>query len=718
MMNSLSAPKIQYATGIDVVLGALQSLLPPERVSVADYAARNRWLANSGGGYVGLWSHTQAPFLTEPMDVLTSPDFLSCAIVGPGQCGKSEIPQNWLLQSACTDPGDMLWYSATEFLVSSFVKTRINPMIEMHDGLRDRLGKSSAENSLSFKRFGSMGVQFLPGTHSTMISKSAPRIVGDEWDAICQAVGDAKTLLDVRRQTFGNDSMLLAMSHPDLARDLDERGWTDGIMAMFRDSDRRLWFWECPECGAFSSPNPTAARVMTLHYDVEAPIDEIADMTRLVCPVNGCLIEDHQRRAMNLTGRWVGKGQSIDEQGIVTGELIRRDTAGFWIVGIMSPFILGGIGALASRRVQAERDFEVTGENTSLKQVMIKQWGIPLERRRRVGEIDANAIADRAEPSLNLGEVPNGVRFITCGIDVQPNRFEILTRGWGIRGESWIVDFRRVEADTSVSPSAWDDLIEFALGTQWPLADGSGRFMRARLAGFDSAGAPGVTQQAYDAWRRARSRRVARNLGKLDGRDCWTLMPLKGASGPQAARLQVVYPDSARKDRTAGAFGQVPLGVFNPNLFKDDLGGQLDRIEAGAWAVHIPAALRSASSPHAWFEQLVAERRLANGTWRKISPNARNEAIDLMVANHVLAFLTGINRIDWARPPVWAAEWDINSNVGVIAPPAPASDEVAAVAPAAASNSPGVRPEPYNPAARRAAFGQVRVIDSVPMRGH
>lgn len=714
-MNSPSAPKIHYATGHDVVLSALQSLLPPERVSVSEYAGRERWLANEGGGYVGRWSHTEAPYLTGPMDVLTSDEFLSCAIVGPGQCGKSEIPQNWLLQSVCTDPGDMLWYSATEFLISSFVKTRINPMIEMHAGLNDRLGRASSENSLSFKRFGSMGVQFLPGTNSTMISKSAPRIVGDEWDAICMAVGDAKTLLDVRRQTFGNQSMLLAMSHPDLARDIEERGWTEGIMAMFRDSDRRLWWWQCPSCGAYSSPNPTAPRVMALHYDPEAPIDEIADMTRLVCPVNGCLIEDHQRRAMNLTGKWVGKGQSIDEAGEITGDLIRRETAGFWIVGLMSPFILGGIGRLAASRVQAERDLEVTGEDKSLKQVMIKQWGIPLERRRRVGELDANAIADRAETNLPLGIVANGVRFITTSIDVQSNRFEMLTRGWGVRGESWIIDFRRIEADTAISPSAWDDLIAFALNTYWPLADGSGRGMKARLAGFDSAGAPGVTQQAYDAWRRARSTRAARNLGRLDGRDCWSLMPLKGASGPQAVRLQVVYPDAARKDRAAAAFGQVPLGVFNPNLFKDDLGGQLDRAEPGPWAVHFPSALRSTAQPHAWFEQLVAERRLGNGIWRKVTPNARNEALDLMVGSHVLAFLTGINRIDWARPPVWAAEWDQNTNVGSLTDPTNASGEAAALAPAARTGSPDARPGLPNAAMRRAS--DIRVIDSVPMRG-
>ena len=149
--------------------------------------------------------------------------------------------------------------------------------------------------------------------------QSEGAIIADEIDNY-QFLGDVKTLLDVRRQTFGRQSKLFALSHPDQAKGLDpSRDWTGGIMSIYADSDRRVWYWPCPHCGAFSSPVPTAGRVMTLAYPdaAEATLDEVEAGAHLLCPVNGCVIEDSHRRDMNLRGVWIGEGQEIAEDGTV-----------------------------------------------------------------------------------------------------------------------------------------------------------------------------------------------------------------------------------------------------------------------------------------------------------------------------------------------------------------------------------------------------------------
>lgn len=687
-----SLPDLRFADARGAVLDALTGFLPADRVSVADHAAAHRWLDNRGGGFVGQWSHAEAPYLREPMEALTSRDHLTVAVVGPGRCGKTAIAENWLLQSVETDPADMLWYEPTDDAVESYVKRVIAPMIDLHGGLRNRLGA----NSLHFKRFGAMAAEFLAANYVNLLGKSAPRIVIDEVDACPDRLGDVYQLADVRRQTYGQDSMVLAVSHPDRATGTDPAAWHAGIMRLYAQSDRRAWWWPCPDCNGWSSPCPNAARVMTLSYPADAPIDEIAEATRLLCPICGALIEDRWRRPMNQEGVWIGTGQEIDQDGVITGTLARRDTAGFWIVGAMSLFILGGIGALARERVAAEREAQATGDEQGLRDVMAKRWGIPAPARRRIGALDAEAIADRAEADLVLGTVPDGVRFLTAAIDIQANRFEVLVRGWGVRGESWVVDAIRRAAEPSTDPEAWDTLLADLMARAWPLGDESGRGMRLRALGYDSGGEAGVTLQAYDAWRRARARGAARMLGRVAGRDAWALLPLKGLGGPNAARLSVVYPDSARKDRRAGARGQIPLGQYNANTFKDDLATQLARIEPGPWAVHVPASLRAAAPPHAWFEQLCAESRRADGRWEK-RPGARNEAMDLMVMTHVLAHLHGIARIDWDRAPAWAAPWDRNPAVVALDAPAPAAPKGARTAPA-----PGITaPAAYNPAARR-----------------
>ena len=691
------------------------TFLPPDPISVADYAAQHRFLSNEGGGFVGRWDHTVAPYLLEPHQTLRGSQHLTTCIVGPGQCGKTEIAQNWLLHSVATDPADFLWYMQTDPGLEAFVKGRINPMIDAHPMMHEALGSRATDDSLHFKMFRGMRAEFLAAVMSNLINKSAPRIVADEWDAYPDNLGDPKPLFDVRRQTFQRDSMLLAMSHCDKATGMDpNKDWGKGILSLYADSDRRTWWWECPHCRAYSSPNPTASRVMALEFPRDATLDEIQDSARLICPVNTCEIEDHHRRAMNLTGRWIGLGQEMDEEGTVTGELIHRDTAGFWIVGVMSPFILGGIGGLARALVKAERDAEMSGDYSGVKQVTVKQIGAPYVPARDIGSIDAETLAGRAEAHLALGAVPPGVRFLTAGVDVQANRFEWLIRGWGIGGESWVIDVRRVSADPAVSALDWDALFVALAECSYPLVDENGvldgRRMKLRAIAFDTGGAPGVTRQAYDAWRRGRLAKRVRLLGSFDGRHGWNLIPCKGRGNIDAPQLQTVYPDTQRKDRRAGAGGQVPLGQFSANKFKDDLAGQLQIAAPAPWYVHFPEGLtgnfgappehRRPVAPHVWFEQLTAETRQPNGTWEKTSP--RNEALDLMVLTHVAAHLHGLAKMNWERPPAWAGEWSRNPLV-IAAGAKPVAPEPARPAAAGlpAPNAPPATP----PAPRKTAGG-------------
>jgi phage terminase large subunit GpA-like protein len=559
------------------------------------------------------------------------------------------------------DPGDLLWYMQTEPSLDSYVKRRIEPMIAAHKPVKQKLGTRPIDNSLHFKRFTSMSAEFLTATSANLINKSAPRIVADEIDAYPAELGDVLNLLNVRRQTFGRESKVLGISHPDRAGGLDARRWNDGIMAWYAQSDRRTWWAPCPHCGQHASFAPTDSRHFALDYPIEAPLDVIEAEARLICPANGCRIADDERRGMNLRGAWVGLGQAIDEDGQVAGALLPRAIAGFWITGTMSPFAFGGLGGLAAARVKAQRAWEATGDDASLRQVLVKQWGLPYDGPKAIGSIDATALADRSE-AFPLGQVPEGVRFLTAFLDVQDNRFELLVRGFGIDGESWIVDFRRIEATPAISAEDWDRAIALAIEAEYPLADGSGRIMRVRGASFDSGGAPGVTEQAYGAWLRWKKKRVVRRLGNVAGRDIWSLLPAKGQGGANAPKLLVSYPDTARKDRRAAARGEVPIAFFNANVFKDALAAQLGQALPGRLYVHVPDALRSPEPPHVWFEQLVAERRKPNGTWEKLTP--RNEALDLMVGTHMVAHLHGLARLDWVRPPAWAAPWEMNSSVG------------------------------------------------------
>lgn len=700
------AAEIRHADAGALILDIFRSaILPAARIDVADFAIEHRYLTNDGGGYVGRWSHDQVPYLVKPMRSLTNRLYDTVAVVGPGQSAKTTIAENWFLQMVANAPANLLWYMQTDDGVSAYVKGRINPMIEAHEALRSRQGLRPVDDSLHFKRFRGMTAEFLSATQSNLINKSAANIIADEIDAYAADLGDVKALLDIRRQVARRlgASMLLAISHPDLAEGLDPAKWLAGIMAIYAASDRQIWYWPCPECGAWSSPNPWGSRVMAIDYPAEGSLDEIEAEARLVCPVNRCRIANSQREEMNLAalnspfGGWIGNGQALAEDGTVEGELVPSRTAGFWIVGAMSPFVLGGIGGLARARVKAERELagaQSEGSETTLRTVMAKQWGVPWSPPRRVGATDAAVLADRAEPTLSLGQVPRDCRFLTLFADCQLAHFDWLARGWSVGGESWIVDKGRLSGDPATAPEDWDRLFAEVISRAWPLADGSGRAMGLRVAGYDSHGQPGVTTQAMEAWRRWRRQGKIRNYGRIAGRDAWSIVPTRGVGTPNAPRLSVTYPDTSRVANRKASRGDVPVAQFNANVFKDDLAGHLMRADPGPGYVHFPHALRSVDAPHLWFEQLAAEQKNKAGRWEKLNNAARNEALDQLVGTHVLAHLHGLPRIDWKNPPPWADAWERNPLVVAQIPAAALSIDSDGGAPGVAMPVPSVTVEP------------------------
>lgn len=661
--------EVLFASPREILAEALKAYLPPEKIDVAAFALANRHLNNRGGGFVGKWDHDEAPFLVGPMEALTSTALTTC-VVGPARCGKTTIGQNWIYQSVAVDQADFLVYAQTDDALESYVKREIEPMIDLHPIMRDRLGLKPKDRSLHFKKFEGMWVEFLASTYNNLIGKSASRIIITELDA-CPVYeqGDTYSLGTIRRETFGQESMVLVESHPDRAAGRDPSKWTDGIMKIYRDSDRRTWWWPCPHCNAYSSPTPGAERQMILDWPQDAPLDEIAQAAALVCPSCGSLIEDKWRRSMNIDGLWVAQGQQIDLEGNVSGAAIQSETAGFWITGLMSPFLIGGIGAMARDYAKAERHFKETADDSDLKAVTVKRFGFPYQSPNSARNIDGEVLANRAEPDLKMGVVPKGARFLTMSVDVQSNRFERLTRAWGVAGESWVIDYQKIPADTAQSPTDWDNMVRGLTDTVYPLADGSGRGMKVLAAGYDSGGEDGVTLQAYGAWQRARRARRIKFAGEIDGRHAYTVMPLKGMSTANAAMLAVRYPDSQRKDRNAGANGEVPLGAFNPNRFKDNVSIELAVANPGPLYVHFPAALKSPAPPHQWFDQLGAEERSDDGRWKKKAGGGRNEALDLMAMGEVMAVLFGFQRINWEAPPNWALDWDQNVMVTQITVP-------------------------------------------------
>ena len=173
-----------------------------------------------------------------------------------------------------------------------------------------------------------------------------------------------------------------------------------------------------------------------------------------------------------------------------------------------------------------------------------------------------------------------------------------------------------------------------------------------------------MTNQAYNFVRWLRKGDddvdVSEEHGEYEWERLWAgrFMLLKGASTLTAPRINITYPDSQRKDRHAGARGEIPVLFINTNEMKNAINNQLDRTEPGGM-INFPDWL----DDNFHIELTVEVKDPAKG-W--INPKRfRNESWDLL-AYCEAALLTPTIRfdhIDWEEPPGWAAEWDMNDLV-------------------------------------------------------
>ncbi|MFZ2872758.1 terminase gpA endonuclease subunit [Zavarzinia sp.] len=670
----------EYVDPGQLIADALEFALPPRRRPIPEVVEDLRYI--NGGGF----RHDDAPYTLEAERVLSEGTHTGMAIIGPGQSGKTTIPENWFFASIAEDPASFLWYMPTDAMRDAYVKDRINAMIRNHDVLASRQLPGAINDSLQFKAFRGMNAHFLAANAGAFVSKNAPRIVADEIDLYAKSLGDPWERLEIRRQYYLPASIIVGMSHPDAASGLDEnRGhWDRGIMAWFARSDRRLWYWPCPICNAVASPAPIASRRMVLDYDAAAPLDEIRDMARLRCPSCDELIEERHRRAMNAAGCWIGEGQTITPEGVIEGDLVRSDMAGFWIHGLMSPWTAGGWGGLAAARVEAERKLARGSENAEreLREVMAKRWGEPYCAPEAVGSLEAESLRENAV-DLPLRVVPEGFGALFASCDINSTWIEVAVGAFDYTsGESVVIDHFKVSAADAVgtplslarSPAHWQVVVDRVLSATYPMAGDPSRHLPIRGALIDSAGEAGVTDLAYAAWRawsradRGIVRRLGQNRHKVP---VYTAMLSKGASTANPPRIDLTWPQHQRADRKVKALGDVPVLRFAPNAFKDTVATRLGLIFAGenadgtgdigevapvtTAAIRLPAGLRrpQGSDDADFFEGVAAEARDKLGRWTRPEGAPRNEPLDLLVMLAVLSELFDIGR--GGAAPAWAS---------------------------------------------------------------
>lgn len=659
---------IRYDSLNEVFVDLAEILRPPERLSVSESAVKYRYV-NQPGAYVGPWENSTTPYMVEPMDTYTSPDYNGMIFVGPAQSGKTDaILINTVAYSVKVDPMDMMIVCPSQHEARDFSIRRIDRLHQHSKEVGAMLRASrDADNKFDKQYRNGMLLSLSWPTPTNLAGKPIGRVLLTDRDRMADDIlgdGEPFDLAAKRTTTFGSNAMCVAESSP--SRPVTNPKWIPtspheappaaGILALYNRGDRRRWYWPCPHCEQYFEGT---FEMLTYERVPGRTNLETADSTRMQCPHCGVGIHPDEREEMQLWGIWLKDGQGINKAGKVFGPTPRTMIASFWLRGVAAAFV--SWRKLVALYLDASDEFERTQSEEALKKFYNNDLGEPYYPKGTNDSLLPEVLKSRSEPLVER-HVPAGVRFLVALCDVQKNMWVVQVFGIlpGRPFDTVLIDrfdvrkSQRTDEDGErlwVKPHAyledWDELIEHVIDKEYPLDDGSGRKMAVKMVGCDSGGKAGVATMAYNFYRRLRDLNKHRRF-----------ILIKGDPAPAQPRCRISYPDSSRRDSKAGARGDIPVLMLNSNILKDDLHGRLECLVPGAGMYRTPDWL-----PDNFYSELCAEVRTSKG-WENPS-SSRNEAGDLsyymigMCASELLR----VEHIDWTNPPSWAAEWDKNSLV-------------------------------------------------------
>ncbi len=703
-----------HTTIADIAVDMANLIRPPRRLKVSETAERYRVLSQSGT-IKGPWKNATTPYMVEVMDTFKSPYHRRVVMMGPVQSGKSEAGLNLYLHNVICDPLDMMIVEKDQDSVSELSKGKLE---WMHDGcpeLRALLRPGEGNNNIKLKRYlhGTSCALRTP-TKNTFAGRTMPCVIMPDYDRYPQDAGleGSPAILGFNRMSIFPTAIAMQYIDSTPSMPVLDPSWSrssphdappsEGVMGLYRQGDRRCWYWQCVDCKKWFEPDLPLMRWLegektdkngkkTGEYYT---IEESAQSCWMECPC-GCQYRHNgdngkpSKYEMNLNGRWVKDGQTLDTEGNLVGEPLVPGgiTASFWLKGPAAG--LTTWYNIMTLLLEAQEMFDHSGgqlEN-QLKSVINTNFGLYYIPQGQRTNLSAHELMNRAEKG-EAKTIPAGVRFLIAAVDVQKNGFVVQVHGFGEGRDIWVIDRfpinfakdrkDRTEGAKGDAPDRvaahefdedWELLIDKVIKKEYPLEDDKDKVMEVMMTICDSGGTDGTTFAAYRFARLLQDGPTENHknyeslkdadLEKYRGR--FHLFKGDGIVRKDDVRSREIWPDRPDKRGQNPAAGGIQVISGYTNKLKDDLLNSIvHRTERKTGMLHFPYWLKLW-----WYEELVAETRdPKTNKWSKIRP--RNESLDCLVMAYALATnvkLINLDKIDWMDSPYFAEPPDTNEYV-------------------------------------------------------
>jgi phage terminase large subunit GpA-like protein len=583
----------RYARGFASLQSGLavarkENLLPPPKLSLSQWAERYAVLSRETSAQTGRFR--AFPYQNGMMDAITDSTVTKVTVMKSARVGYTKILDHIVGFFVHQDPSPIMVVQPRVEDAEDYSKTELAPMLRDTPALAAIAGDQKAKdsNQTILKK------TFVNGASVTLVGANSPGgfrritariILFDEVDGYpvdgAGNEGDQIALGTKRSETFWNRRIVLGSTPTVKGYSRIEKSWNE--------SDQRRYYVPCPHCGEHQVLE--WGGVDTPHgmkWDKDESGNGIPETAYYVCRHNGCIINEADKPDMVGAGEW-------------RAEKPFAGHAGFHIWAAYSLFPNASWKNLVAEWLRVKDD--PLARQTFINLVL----GEPYEDR---GERALNEAKLAARTEVWAAEVPDGVAVLTASGDVQDDRVELETVGWGRNEERWSIDHEVFEGDPE-SDELWAR-VDAYLKRKWRRADG--RPFEVMAACIDSGGHH--TQKVYDFCKARIGRRI------------WAI---KGESARGGARSPV-WPTKRPSSRTKSTYRPIIIGV---NAAKDVIRARLHIEEPGPGYMHYPS-----DRDINFFAQLVSERsvsKLVNGqkfrVW-ELPPGRANEALDLAVYSY------------------------------------------------------------------------------------
>lgn len=570
---------------------AIAGIRPPEQLTVSQWADKKRKLSQESSAEVGQWRTSRTPYLKDIMDAFNDPVLRHIAVVASSQVGKSECINNMIGYIIDQDPGSILFIQPTTIDAKDYSKLRIAPMIRDTKCLKNKVADPKSRESANtiLQKSYPGGILTMCGSTEAhaLCSKPIRYIFGDErdrWATSAGNEGDPWELATARQITFYNAKSVEVSTPTVKGASAIERAYGDGTM--------ERWKTRCPHCQEYSEI--TFENIRFEYETTEVGNDKVYDITEIhyVCPCCGGVSSEREIKAQ--PSKWVAENPEAYKQ---------HQTRSFWLSSWVSPW--------ASWKSTILQYLKAIGNSKKMQVVYNTRFGLLWEDRGDI-EDEESVMARREDYGTNEDgspvELPEGVLYLTCGVDTQDDRLEYEVVGYGHFDESWGIKKGIImgRPDTDEVWQRLDDIIDHVYRFK------SGIGLRVSTTFVDEGG-----HFTQDVRMRCRER-LAKKVFAIKGRGG---QDIPFTSPPKKQKIVV-------NGRALGMCWVYEIGVdAGKQIIMDNL-----RVQSpGSKYCHFPR--RDDYGP-TYFKGLLSERLVyKNGhkhpwQWEKIPGHERNEPLD------------------------------------------------------------------------------------------